>query len=131
MPVVTAFYGALIALLGFILSMRVIRQRRGKRIGLGDGGDAALARASRVFGNFTEYAPLFVILLALAELTGVPLHWLHLYGVLFTAGRIAHALGLGRSSGASAGRVGGMVATQLALIGLAVTLLIVSIPRIL
>ena len=91
MPVVAAFYAALLALLSFVLSMQVVRQRREKHIGLGSGGDATLERKSRVFGNFAEYAPLFVVLLALAELLGLPRPWLHLYGIVFVAGRIAHA----------------------------------------
>ena len=130
MPTVTAFYAALLALLCVVLSMQVIRQRREKRIGLGAGGDAALEKAMRVFGNFAEYAPLFVVLMALAEMLGTARPWLHVYGALFVAGRIAHALGLSHSSGASAGRVGGMVATQLVLIGLAISLLIAAVPKI-
>ena len=130
MPIVTAFYAALLAILGFVLSIRVIRLRRGKRVSLGDGGDPVLERASRAFGNFAEYAPLFIILLALAEVLGTSRPWLHLFGALFVLARIAHAVGLSFTHGASPGRFVGMTATQAVLIGLAVSLLIVSVPKI-
>jgi uncharacterized membrane protein YecN with MAPEG domain len=130
MPVVTAFYAALIALLAVVLSMQVIRQRRHKRIGIGAGGDEAMERATRVFGNFAEYAALFVVLMALAELLGTTRPWLHIYGMLFVLGRMAHAVGLSRTSGASAGRFAGIFVTIFVLVGLAIALLIASIPRI-
>ena len=130
MPVVTAFYAALLALLCVLLSNLVIRQRRQKRVGLGDGGDAALTQAIRAFGNFVEYTPLFVVLMALAEMLGTQRPWLHAYGALFVAGRVAHAIGLSRTGRASAGRLGGMVVTQFVLIALAVSLLVATLPQL-
>src|SRR5690242_7613634 len=108
MPVISAFYAALTALVCVVLSGRVIRQRRGKRISLGDGGDPDMSRAVRVFGNFAEYAALVIVLLALAEMVGTPRIWLHIFGAAFVLGRIAHAIGLSATRQPHIGRVGGV-----------------------
>ena len=69
---VTPIYAGLLALLFILLSMRVIGTRRAARVALGDGGIPALLRRQRVHGNFAEYAPLALLLMALAELQGLP-----------------------------------------------------------
>ena len=66
MPI-TALYAALLAGIFVILSVRVIAARRGSGAPLGDGGNPELLRRIRVQGNFSEYVPLALILLALAE----------------------------------------------------------------
>ena len=43
MPI-TALYAGLLAPLFILLSMRVIRRRRGAKVAVGDGGDMALLR---------------------------------------------------------------------------------------
>jgi len=58
------------ATVGVLLAALVIRQRFRSRVSLGDGGDAAMNRMSRVFGNFAEYAALVLVLLALLEING-------------------------------------------------------------
>jgi uncharacterized membrane protein YecN with MAPEG domain len=129
-PVITAFYAALTALVGVVLSALVIRQRVGKRISIGDGGDPSLSRAARVFGNFAEYAALVIVLLALAEMLGTPRTWLHIYGGVFVVGRIAHAVGLSHTLRPNIGRLAGVTATLAVLIGLALSLLAKTLPRL-
>ncbi|PIR23191.1 MAG: hypothetical protein COV44_04320 [Deltaproteobacteria bacterium CG11_big_fil_rev_8_21_14_0_20_45_16] len=41
------------------LAVRVIRTRWRHRVSLGDGGNAEMLRAIRIFGNFNEYTPFF------------------------------------------------------------------------
>lgn len=118
-----AVYVALIVLMAVGLTYLVIFQRRTKLIGLGDGGDKQLTRAIRVHGNFSENAPLALGLLILMPVVGVGALLIHLVGVLFLAGRAAHAVGLWRSTGKSMGRVIGMVVTHSALFIGALTLL--------
>jgi uncharacterized membrane protein YecN with MAPEG domain len=130
MPVVTAFYAALTAIVCVVLSARVIRQRVGKRISIGDGGDPAMSRAARVFGNFSEYAALVMVLLALAEILGTPRMMLHIYGAAFVLGRIAHAIGLTYTLAPNIGRMAGMVTTLGVLISLAVSLLAITLPKL-
>jgi uncharacterized protein len=110
MPI-TALYAALLAPLFLFLSVRVIRMRRGERIGVGDGGNADLLRRVRVHANFAEYAPFTLLLLALAESLNSTFWLLHAAGLLLLIGRYAHAYGLSNAKGSSPGRVGGMLLT--------------------
>lgn len=119
-PTITALYAGLLGILYMVLCWQVVVQRRRAKVGLGVGGDTALERAVRVHGNFAEYAPLFVVLLLVAELNGGAAVPLHVLGVVFVLARIGHALGLGRSSGVSKGRFYGTLATWIALLVLAV-----------
>jgi uncharacterized membrane protein YecN with MAPEG domain len=115
-PVVTALYAALIGLLLLGLSWQVTRHRRRARISLGSGEDAGLERAIRTQANLAEYAPLTLLLIALAELNGAAVWFVHGLGALFVIARVLHAWGLGLSSGVSVGRFWGTALTWLALL---------------
>ncbi len=93
---ITPLYAAVLTVVFIYLSVRVIGRRREARIGLGDGGDRDMLRRIRAHGNFAEYVPLALVLMALAELQQAPAWALHLIGVTLLAGRIMHALGVGR-----------------------------------
>lgn len=121
---VAPLYAGLLGLMLPVLSLRVVRLRRRLQIGLGDGGHAELRRAVRVQGNFIEYAPLGLLLLFAIEALAYPAWLVHLLGLVLIAGRVAHAVGLNRSEGASAGRVAGMVLTLNMIIAAAVLCLI-------
>ena len=123
LPFVTAFYAALIGFLCVILSLLVIGQRVRKGISIGDGGDTVLARLTRVFGNFAEYAALALLLFALVEICGGSRWLVHALGITFVIGRLAHAYGLAGTLGANAGRTIGMVLTIMSLIVASLTLL--------
>ena len=118
-PVITAFFAGLLGLLYLVLCWQVVDNRRRARVGLGTGGDAALERAVRVHGNFAEYAPLFLVLLLVAELNGATPWLLHVLGGGFLAARIAHAFGLSKSSGTSRGRFFGTLFTWIFLLAAA------------
>ena len=119
-PTITALYAGLLGILYMVLCWQVVAQRRRTKVGIGVGGDTALERAVRVHGNFAEYAPLFLVLLLVAELNGAMTMLLHALGTVFVLARIGHALGLGRSSGISKGRFYGTLVTWIALLVLAV-----------
>ena len=108
---ITPVYAGLLALFFVFLSLRVIRFRRAAGISLGDGGDEEMRRRVRVHANFAEYAPLALILMALAELQAQPAWAIHLIGVLLAAGRAAHAYGVSQAPQIMKLRVAGMVAT--------------------
>ena len=110
MPI-TAFYAALLAILFLILSFRVIGVRRGQKVEIGDGGDKELFRRTRVHANFAEYAPLALLLLALAESLKTPSLMLHAVGLALLVGRIIHAIGLSQTPHILPLRFGGMVMT--------------------
>jgi uncharacterized protein len=130
MPVVSAFYAALTGLVCVVLSIMVIRLRGVTRTSIGGGNDPRMERMTRVFGNFAEYAALVLVLLVLAELLGVSRTWLHIFGAAFILGRIAHAIGLSQTLKVNVGRTAGMVLTLGTIIGLAISLLVATLPRI-
>jgi uncharacterized protein len=111
MPVVTLMVAGLHGLLLMSLLWPVVALRRGRRIGLGDGGDARLLQRIRVHANFIENVPFALLLIALLELGGLDRLWVGvLGGVLFVA-RVLHAAGLSRSPGYSKGRFWGTLLT--------------------
>ena len=124
MAPITTIYAALLALLVITLAAFVVRGRLGQKIELGAGATGELELAIRAHGNLVEYAPIFLILLLVAELGGMPGGWLHGIGAAFVVARIMHAAGLSRTRGASFGRYWGTVLTWLLIIGLALALLV-------
>lgn len=89
---ITTFYAGLCALVFIWLAFKVIGRRRGARISLSDGGDAAMLRLTRAHANAAEWMPLFLILLAGVESLGAPGFVLHLAGAPFVIGRVLHAV---------------------------------------
>ena len=88
---VTCLYAALLVLLFLYLSQRIIVFRRGHRVDMGSGAHVLLNRYIRAHGNFVEYAPLSLVLLALLEQGGWPAWLLHVLGLGTLGGRLAHA----------------------------------------
>ncbi len=117
---VTAFYAGLLGILFFYYSVIVIRARLSKRVSLGDGGDKQVQQLMRAHGNFSEYTPLILILLFVAEVNGAASLHLHLAGGMLLAGRFIHAFALRRIAGPSWQRVAGMSLTFLALLVLSI-----------
>jgi uncharacterized membrane protein YecN with MAPEG domain len=121
---ITSFYAAILALIYVVLAVLVIRQRFKCRVGLGAGKEPQLLQTIRMHGNFAEYVPFLLILVALMELQQSPVWQLHLVAGLTLAGRVLHAVGLWLSSGTSVPRFLGMISTFAALIVGAVFLLL-------
>ena len=53
-PIITSLYAGILALILVGLSMRVIRVRRGQRIGIGDGTEHTLEEVGRTFNVTRE-----------------------------------------------------------------------------
>jgi uncharacterized protein len=115
-PTITALYAGLLGVFYLMLGGRVVAERRRAKVGIGTGGDTALERAVRVHGNFAEYAPLFLVMLLVAELGGAAPPLLHSLGIAFVLARVGHAAGLARSSGTSQGRFFGTLVTWVAIL---------------
>jgi uncharacterized protein len=124
MPVVTMLYAALCGVLLVALALNVVRLRLGRKIPLGMGEGAALEQPVRVHGNFTEYAPTFLVLLLLAELGGASTWFLHLAGAAFLIGRLLHAYGLSTVRARSFGRFYGSAISWTAILVLSGYLLV-------
>ena len=108
---VSPIYAGLLGLMLVVLSLLVVRLRWRFRVGLGDGGQAALTRAIRVQGNFAEHVPLALLLIFAVEGLGYAAWVVHVLGAALVFARLAHAQGLGRSEGESPGRLVGTVTT--------------------
>lgn len=114
--VVTSLYAGLLALLYLALSMRVVNKRHAG-IALGDGGDPDMQRRIRGHGNFSEYVPLLLILLGLAEFAGtLPLWLLHILGVSLLAARLLHGIALSYTRAWTFGRFVGATLSFLLLL---------------
>jgi len=121
MPTITSLYAGLASILIVCLAVNVSRNRFGAKIGLGDGGNAALLVAIRMHGNAVEYLPLSLLLMALVEIqNGLAGVWLHIIGILLLLGRAFHLSGLTRTSNTSSGRRNGIVLTWMVIVILAV-----------
>ncbi|HSG57481.1 MAG TPA: MAPEG family protein [Paracoccaceae bacterium] len=97
MLTIAPLYAGLIALVFLWLSARVIRRRLEAHVSVGDADDRDLKKRMRVQANCAEYAPLALILLAMAEMQGAPGWVVHLLGAMLLAGRLAHGIGMGRT----------------------------------
>ncbi len=120
---VSFLYAGLLGLFLIALSAQVVLARRRFRVGLGHGTEEGMQQAVRVQANFTEYVPLAVLLLVLADITGLPEVAVHGAGSLLVVSRVLHAFGLSQSPGRSFGRLYGTAGTWLVILALSVWLL--------
>ena len=112
-----ALYVGLFGILLIVLSLRVSFVRRDARVALGDGDNELLRRRIRAHSNFVEFVPIALLLLMLAEHTGLGSLFIHLFGIVLLAGRISHAYGISQTNEVFIFRMVGTIAT-LAVIGL-------------
>jgi uncharacterized membrane protein YecN with MAPEG domain len=117
-------YAALFALLFVVLSLRVAGMRRQMRVGIGSGGDRILERRIRVQGNFAEYVPFSLLLLAFLELQGQPKWWVHVLCVLLILARLVHAYGVSQEPEDIRMRASAMIITMGVLVSTAISLLV-------
>jgi len=117
---ITAFYASVLAIMFIALSANIIRLRFKHKVGIGDGGESSLRKAIRVHGNFSEYVPLALILLACYEIGGAELNGVHILGAGIVFGRVLHAVGLSKSAGTTTPRFIGTMSTFIVLLTLAV-----------
>lgn len=100
--IITSKIAALLCLQMFVLTLMVSMRRvnLGKSEGdmakypYQDGNDETLKRRIRAFGNFVEYTPVCIIMLALMEFNGAPASLVWSLGGAFVIGRILHSIGM-------------------------------------
>ncbi len=83
---------AAVSLVALSVSVSLRRKKVGVKIGLSD--DPTLMRRIRAQGNFTEYVPLALIVLALAEYRQAPFILLVTIAGLLVVGRCLHFAGI-------------------------------------
>ncbi|MCD9029422.1 MAPEG family protein [Luteimonas sp. BDR2-5] len=118
-PRISLLVASLHVVLYLALSLRVVLHRNAHKVGIGTGGDPALTRKIRVHGNFGEYVPLALLMLALLELAAVATTLLWTFGIVLLLARVLHAIGLGGSAGYSSGRFIGALLTFATLLAMA------------
>ena len=115
LPLYTAASTACLMLIQVALMFSVIKSRGDLNIFIGHGDNAMLERKIRAHGNFVEYAPLGLVLIAVAELQGAPAFAVHLLGTALFLGRALHAYGITRPKDLHPARGLGMLLTFAAL----------------
>lgn len=121
---ITSMIAASLAVIMFTLTFMVSvgRINLGKAEGdtakypIHDGGNENLKRRISAFGNFTEYVPMCVIMIALVEINGATSILIWSLGVAFVIGRILHAIGMLINPHFPLPRIIGMFATYAVLL---------------
>jgi hypothetical protein len=111
LPVVSSLYAVLLALIGVVLTVRVILGRVRTGVQAGDGGDAALGQAIRAHANFTEQVPIALLVLVLVDVAGTSGVVVHVLGVALVVARLMHGLALSFGWHTRFGRVAGAAIT--------------------
>ncbi|WP_375183106.1 MAPEG family protein [Marinobacter sp.] len=121
---VTGVFAAVTGILLLVLSIQVVKFRLKYRKGMGVTDDRDFEAAVRAHANLVEYAPLGLIMLAIAELNGVASGLIYWTGMALVVGRILHAWGMinGRG-GPHKARMIGILLTWLAILAAAIFLL--------
>lgn len=127
MLTIVPIYAAMLAVMFVALSIRVIALRRASKLPLGFQGAVALERRVRAQGNFAEYVPLALLLLAFVEMRGAPAWLVHAMALVLIAGRLSHAYGVSQLRESFAFRVSGMAMTFTVILSAALAILIQSL----
>jgi len=132
----TGLYSGILGAIFVALSARVSYYRNVAGVSTGDGTLEVskatdekkalekyepLKKSIRIHANFAEYTPLFVVLLGWIELNGYPKSGIHAFGALFLLGRLAHIQGMLGKRSLGGGRVIGIAATYLSILGLSLS----------
>jgi len=108
--IVTPFYAGLLALWFLVLGLRVSQKRRGGA-GLGDGGSEPLLRVIRGHGNFAEYVPFILLMMAMLEIDHTSIYVLHAIGIALLVSRLMHGYALSFTRRSRFGRFWGATLT--------------------
>ena len=117
---ITSIIASVLAIIFIKLSFAVIGLRRKNKVGLGSGGHEDLERAIRAQGNFAEYVPFGIILIACLELNKAPWWLVAIPGLALIIGRLIHAVGINTPPPDFSKRVLGMKFTFFTLMALIV-----------
>ena len=94
MATITLLYAGILGIISIVLAFAVGAQRGKTNISIGTGESDTLFIATRRHGNFVEYVPLGLILMALLELNAVSPIAIHSFGLILVIARVCHPLGL-------------------------------------
>jgi uncharacterized membrane protein YecN with MAPEG domain len=123
---VTPLYAGILVLWFIVLSARVVNIRR-RGISFGDNGDRAITPVVRAQGNFAEYVPMALLMMAFLEANRFSIYWLHALGVALVVARLLHGLALSFGWQRRPGRMAGAALTFIVLVVEAVQCIYVGI----
>jgi len=123
-PIIVPTYAAILVLIFVFLSVRVIQMRGSAKIGMGHGGNPVMERLIRVHGNFAEYVPLALLLLAFMEMQRHSIYIIHVLCIVLILARIIHAVGVTPVNENFPMRVLGVLGTFAVLVVSAIVLLV-------
>ena len=126
-PAITSAYAALLAITFVAISGWVVAGRLQTDTLQGDGGHDDLTRRIRSHGNFAEYVPYALLLIALLEASGASHVLIQVLCLVLLVSRLLHPIGMfapPNSPRQFACRGGGILSTMLVMLVAAVTLLI-------
>jgi uncharacterized membrane protein YecN with MAPEG domain len=112
----TILTAAVLSLIYLVLTARVVAARLKGKVMLGDGAPASsgqpsdLLKAIRAHGNFAEYVPLALILLAALEAVHAPHLLCRALAAMLVLGRVLHPIGMAMPA-PNAFRAGGAMLT--------------------
>jgi uncharacterized protein len=112
---ITSIYAAALGFMAILLSFHVIQLRAKTNISLLDGDNPTLRERIRRHGNFVEYVPLSLILMALAEAGGATSTWLHVIGGVLLVSRLIHPFGIKHDNASAPARIIGASGTQISM----------------
>ena len=120
---ITALYAALVAVWAVVLSNYVSLNRGKFKTLHGDGGQPEMAAIIRRHANLMENFPLALIVMGLAEVSGLGAGWLHGLGGLLLISRLIHPFGISVSNPGNPLRIVGTVGTHIVTLGAALYIL--------
>jgi len=123
LPLISGYAAAFLGIMQIFLMVPVGNARRKYAISIGDNGNEELLYKMRRHGNFTENAPIFIILLALLEIAGgAPMTVISL-AVIFIVTRLSHAYAISGSDRPAAARILGALGTMIGIMGSSLALI--------
>ena len=99
MPLYTAYMAAFHSIVHTALAASVGGYRGRNRKPIGDADDEVLARRIRRHANMTEYAPIYIVVLALYEFMVGQTTIVYWMALLFAIARVLHVIGFSSSAG--------------------------------
>ncbi|MEM7190636.1 MAG: MAPEG family protein [Pseudomonadota bacterium] len=99
LPEVSIAAAAILIVMQMGLMLSVGMHRASSKIGVGFAEDEHLHRKIRRHGNLAENAALFLVALALAEISGADRFYIGLLAAVFLIARTSHAIGFSSMSG--------------------------------
>ncbi len=109
--IIVPLYAGICAIIYAILTIRTILGRFKHKISIGHGSNPVFERVVRAHGNFSEYTPFILFLLALLELRNMSPYFLHTAGIILVLARVIHAVGITQGKNENVLRPLGMIPT--------------------